>query len=841
MTTTTTKQQPRPTGPGRSMAMPLHLTGLVLAASAFHVPIGYGQTSSYTTLEEIVVTARRREEVLQDIPVAVTALSADYLRVNNISEFESLGYHVPSFRVSTSNGTTNLPNISLRGQRPSEMQMATDPAVPMYFADVVMTPAHGSNLAMYDLESVQVLKGPQGTLFGRNSTGGAVLLTPRRPGDSFGGHIEAELGNHDLIKVEGAVDLPINDALKFRLAGRSIDRDGYQTNVADNALKGKKFWDEDSFGLRLTMDLDLGDLTSTIILSHDENDMLARLPIPLAFNPQGSLGGLYNSVHNGGLGIGGPAVDDAIERQRRRDGMDIETDMLAAESVKNTFFANTTEYRLSDNLSLKNIIGFRKVDTTASNNADGMAVPLLGSITSLSDRVTRNPPESRQDAEQFSEELQLLGTALDDRLDWITGLYWYRMKGSQTTPTQLMGANLDWPAGEAPVPQLAPVWGRAQNGVVQDSPRGDVKNESHAVFGQFSYALNDQWSFSLGARQTWDDRSITARNLTANPVTWQAECGMYGEDGARLPDDACGRRVDKSFSNFTWHTAVDYKPRDGMLFYGSIATGHRSGGFNMRGTDSFTLMPFDEEQVITYELGHKAEWNLGGQARLRTNLAVYLQDYEDIQKAQAILVDGVFGSAIVNAAKAEIKGVEFDVLFAPTANLALSFSWAHVDASYDEWDVQEQIGRDPVTGAPIVIIRDNSDAVFDWLPKSSLTGSIKYTLPLDPRVGDISATASVYWQDDMYTYTEYKRWLDLNWSRLDDIWETRKVDGYAVWNLRLDWRSVHGSGVDIAVYINNVADEEPIVGGNNNLNTLGLATAVLGPPRTFGAAVRWNF
>ena len=238
--------------PGRRAGMCRQLAPLALAvsaASAIYAPPVAAQSGEkqMVELEEVLVTARRREESLQDVPIAITAMSADFLREQNITELNDLAIHVPAMRISQGGPSTNVPIVVLRGQRPSEVTMTVDPAVPLYFAEVVLTPTQGTNLAMYDLANVQVLKGPQGTLFGRNSTGGALLLTPQTPGDEFGGYAEAKLGDYSLYQFEGAVDLPASDTLKFRLAGRSLDRDGYQSNVADNALGGDdKFWDENS-------------------------------------------------------------------------------------------------------------------------------------------------------------------------------------------------------------------------------------------------------------------------------------------------------------------------------------------------------------------------------------------------------------------------------------------------------------------------------------------------------------------------------------------------------------------------------------------------------------------
>ena len=823
----------------------LQWTALALAvASAGMVPNVSAQYSgrNMVELEEVLVTARRREESLQDVPIAITAMSADFLRQQNITELADLATHVPAMGVSTGGTSTNVPIVVLRGQRPSEVTMTVDPAVPLYFAEVVLTPTQGTNLAMYDLSNVQVLKGPQGTLFGRNSTGGAMLLTPQRPGEELGGYAEAKIGDYNLYHFEGAVDLPASDTLKFRLAGRSVDRDGYQSNVADNALRGDdKFWDENSYGLRLTARFTPNDrLSNLTTIAYDENEMLARVSAPQAFNSSAGLGQLFDVVHNGRLNglFGTPVgknVDAALERQRGRDWTEIETDVDATEEIENWFAANTTEFELTDDLRIKNVFGYRDLDYVFSSDVDGTALPMIGARTSITEPVTLNPPLGNIEAEQFSDELQLLGSAFDDKLEWIVGAYWMSMEGSQTFPQQNLGANPAWPTGPSPIPQLALPWLAAQSGWYQDSPAGDVENEAYALFGEGTYTLNEQWSLTLGARQSWDQRTLKATNFALDTTTLRYGCAMRDENGVLLPDNACEREVDEDFDRATWRTALNYSPTEDMLIYGSIATGYRTGGFNGRGTNNFTLQPFEEETVINYELGHKTDWQLGEIASMRTNLAIYLQQYDDIQKTVSgnNPDTGAFETFTTNAAEAEIQGVDFDVLIAPTESLQISVAYAYVDAEYKEWDREI---------APGVII-DYTESPFVYIAEHSLTTSLQYTLPLDASVGEVSLMGSVYWQDDTEASADSWRWDTLGWSQanLDEALASTVIDDYAIWNFRVDWLGVMGSSFDLATFVNNAADEEYVTGGLNVPDSLGWAAANYGPPRTYGASVRYSF
>lgn len=808
-------------------------------------PVGERQL---VALEEVVVTARRREELLQDIPLAVTALSSEFLRDQNITRVEDLGIHVPSLRISSGGTGTNSPLITLRGQRPSTVTITEDPAVPIYFAEVVLTPTQGTNLAMYDLANVQVLKGPQGTLFGRNSTGGALLFTPTRPGEELGGYLETRLGNYDLVHVEGAVDLPASDTLRFRVAGISIDRDGYQDNVANNELRGnEQFWDEDSYGMRVSMDWTPNDrLNNYTTLAYDENDMHNPVPVPLAFNSNAGLGRLTNAVFNGGAArLGGgvpsePEVDEALARQKARNWNEIETDVKGKDKVENLFLANTTEFELTDSLTLKNIFGYRDLDQKSSTDADGTAIPIFGAITSKTLPVTTNPPAGEVTATQYSDELQLLGNAFDDKMDWIAGVYWMNMDGSQTLPTQVLGANPAWPSGPSPVPipDVNQLWYIAQNGFLQDSPNGDAENETYAIFGEANYMFNEQWSVTGGLRQTWDDRKMEVKNFSLDPNTLVYGCAVKDENNQLLPDNACSRKVDESFDELTYRGSVNWNPREDMLVYASVATGYRSGGFNLRGVNNFSLQPFDPETVITYELGHKTDWDLGSLASVRTNLAIYAQEFDDIQKTLSGTNPdtGAFETYTANAAKADINGLEFDVTVAPIESLVIALAYSYVDASYNEWDrIVSENG--------VVSTVDFSNAPFVYIPKNTATASIIYTLPLAESIGEVSFTASAYWQDDMDTNDGAFRWAGLGWTdeNLQESLATVEAEDYTVAHFRVDWGTMMGSNFDAALFINNAFDEEYITGGLSVPDSLGWVAASYGAPRTYGASLRYRF
>lgn len=761
------------------------------------------ESQSLSMLEEVVVTARRREESIQDVPIAVTAMSDDFLRTQSIHQIEDLGTKVPSLRISSAGASANEPLISLRGQRPSESAFNQDLAVAMYFNDIVLAPTQGSNLGMYDLQSLQVLKGPQGTLFGRNSTGGAILLSPKRPGDEFGGYIEVKAGDYGLVGFEGAVDIPINENLQVRLAAHKLDRDGYQENVADNALNGDRYGDEHSEGVRLSINYSNDRFNNLTVLALDENRIAAMVPFSNVSNPSVGLGA--NAQYF-------PGYLDSVNRNIARDDpWKIETDIDSEEYVQNVFASNTSEFEISDNLSVKGILGYRKVTFETATDVDGTALPGWGTPSATAPGgVTFNPTPTELESEFFSAELQLLGSAFEDRLEWIAGAYW-----SETDSTQ------DYKVQQAPF------------GSAHDSGISTAINTSYGVFGEGTYHFTEQWSVTAGARQSWDEREMTVSKWSDLERT---NCTVAALGGGAL--SSCARTVDEDFNAPTWRVSANYTPEIGVLMYASVSTGYRAGGFNTRGNTDDTLVPFEEENVTTYELGHKADWTLAGMP-LRTNTAIYFQDYSDIHHTRSFTDanDKLF-TRTENAGKAEIAGFEVEATLLPTDNLKLSVSYSYTDAKYTE--------KDDLIGGVLV---DTSNNEFPYIPEQSATASAIYTLPVDASVGEMSLMASVYWQDEMTTHPLIKQFDQLpartggTWSpeNVQAMSDYSKEDSYAVWNARFDWRGVMGSNFDVATYINNATNEQYVLGGLNVIDSGGYGAAIYGAPRTIGASVRYSF
>ena len=781
-------------------------------------PVAQDQPGS--GIEEVLVTARRREESAQSVPIAITAMSGDALDSHHINNIEGLTTVVPTLSISQSSGRENSPVYSLRGIRPTEALYGQDPTVAVYFADAVLSPAAGTNLGMYDLASVQVLKGPQGTLFGRNTTGGAILLTPRRPGNSFGADVMVGYGSYGLNETQVGIDMPLSGSFAMRLAGRTVNSEGYQTNVAPGPLQGSKLGGEDTRSARLSA---VWNPTDTIenytVVMYDERHTNGRGMVLKAANPDPSTLNSARCYDGPGNPVTGgapcnvfettdlPSIYDAVERARHRDINDIESDMRQFENLESSGVVNTTSIQLGEQLTLKGIGAYRDFKTAQSIDLDASSNP--GELTAEGDEALHHA----------SYELQLLGTAFDDRLNWVTGLYWYYETGFQNSP------------------------GRVSQGASGSNPfsqYGGVKDTSYSAFAQGSYKLTEDLSLTAGVRMNRDEREMTLKTHT--PTV----CVLRDKQGQPLTLDNCAVTLSDSFSQPTGTVSLDYKLRPGSLVYAASRLGYRSGGFNLRATNPLTYEPYDPETVKDVEFGTKTDWSLGSW-RMRSNADTFYQWYDDIQRTVGVTsTTGVPGSAIQNAAKATVFGIELEQTIAPTRNLSLQLNYAYTHPKYDNWT---EIGSDPIDPNattkeyPVV---DLSKTPFHFTPKHSGSATLSYNLPLGNEIGEFTfATTASYrsgvWINSLQTIQAINR-------TPEDVRPFLQQKAYWLVDLSLGWARVMGSNFDVNAYAKNVTDEEYKVGGIQlyesayaSVSRQGLLTAAYGPPISYGVQLRYRF
>lgn len=750
-------------------------------------PPATGQEQT-TEIDDIIVTARRREERLQDVPIAVTALTPEQLARDNINNVDDLTTEVPGLISvpGTGGGGRAFPSYAIRGQSQQETTMLVDGSVGVYFNEIPVARPQGTNQGLVDIETVEVLKGPQGTLFGRNSTGGAIIVRPNQPVDHFEASVGATVGNLSTRNVEGMINIPLSDTVALRLAGGVFTDDGF---LYDEIL---------SRNINYT-----NYHTYRVSLAFEPTDYFRSTFYYTVFSEDdGGSGGFVNAVNPAGV------FNSTAARTARNYTQTLEQ-MLAAQQARGIYrtasgvpmytivdtqdISNITTFDVSPSIQFKNIMGHRTVDDHVWEDADGLPIPLL-------------PIERIDNFKQFSEEFQILGET--GNLEWIAGLFYFNETG-ENQGISVSGA-IDPGLLEPTSATLYPgaTW-------VNNNQLGD--NTSYAVFAQGTYSLDSMvqgLSLTLGLRQTWDEKEATIRNRTAttcrftrdmdnNPSTPEVNPGLGG----------CSLTSNAKFDALTWNASLDWHVDPDTLLYGAVRRGYRSGGFSARATSELGLRrPYDPEFVTDIELGVKRDWHFNNGAFLRTNLAVYNSDYTNIQRYATDLTVVPTVSFIVNAAEATIRGAEFEWIYRPSHSFEFSGFYSYVDATFDEWIYQG---------------RDNSGYPLARTPKNTFSATARYILPVNEAWADADIALS-YFRTDEY-------------SSADDYTPLQVIPGYELWNLNSQWSNIMGSDVDVIFYVNNLLKEEYVRHYTSVFPSLGYDSLTPGAPQTFGVRFKVDF
>lgn len=736
------------------------------------------QSSSRTTATasedgptDIVVTARRRQENLQNVPISVAVVSADVMRENNISDMVNLQYQAPSLTLFT---FAEDVTISLRGQ--GGFDPGSSPAVVAYVNEVPMPTTSGSNGGafqgggFYDLENIQVLNGPQGTLFGRNTTGGAILFQTRRPTNELEGYVDAAIGNYSSRELEFALNLPVvDDRLLVRVAGRRQVRDGYtRTLGTPSHPNGLDLDDRDNWSGRLSVTLKPFDgvRNDTIVEVYrsDTNNASSQFRY---LTPDGFAAFLYSGL------------DDLVAQQKAlgvRKQLPIGLDPFNKTSRWSV--ANLTSIDLSDSITLRNIFGYFKLSTSNVFDGDGTILPIF-------DYPSAYPvPTQRQ---QFTEEVQVQGTAFNKKLTWVAGAFL-----------------LHEPKPRADL-FLYEVFGGTPFGAVS-SAQGVSADNSKALYAQATYDLSgivDGVKVTAGYRHTWDRRFNMS--LPENAVCQTSK-----------HDPLCFAK----FSSPTWTLALDYQAAPDVLLYATTRRGFRSGGIN---SGAFGTLPrtFPPEYVIDQELGAKSRWSAGGM-RGRTNLAIYHQGYRNIHYSTTYVApDGSAPIITKSGASASIWGAELEGAIYPTEGLELggSLSWINLNftkfaAGLTPDDIAEIEGRKR-----------------DQRPRLKYNLNARYRVSLAGGAGDLVFATNWAWQS---------RSGSVNPPNVPtDPLRIRKAYGWL--NLSARWENVGGAPVDASLFMTNVTNKAVGYGQMTVADSIGISTRHYLEPRMYGLRLRYRF
>lgn len=793
----------------------------VIAALAFGmaaVPHAYAQQgieSGPSGITDIVVTARRKEESLQSVPISVQAFSGELLAERNIQDATDLEKMVPS--LTTYSQARDEVTLSIRGQSSSGASaQGQNPRVTAYFSEVPLQTGDGGGPGrFFDLQNVQILKGPQGTLFGRNSTGGAVLYEPTRPNDEWGGYFAGQLGRFHDREIEGAINVPVHETLAFRFSAKRAKRDGFTTNI----VNGEELDDRNYFGGRASMlftpssnfenytmfdylssntngsSQQIGGYNPNIILGSVPIGGGNVLPIFLAGNrtPMANLQGgdpnaIGDAIASGGFAFfPDPLLLDQLANQEKFGPRISQSGVDGLSKTKAWGITNITTLNVSDDISIKNVFGYRSYKQNSRYDMDGTAAPLLDQVTPDGDWSAN--------LRQISNELQLQGSTLDGKLDFTVGgfLLWQKSPKEQ----RLVQVSIGGPS------------------LILSKP----KERSQAAFGQLTYDLSDVvtegLSVTAGYRYTHDYREVVTSNYR-DPNwkpggTWNMtpqNCGLIG---------GCPTKTTGSFNASSYNFNIDWRVAPQTLVYVTHRKGYRAGGVNPQAYGFGDK--YDPEKVTDFEAGLKTDFTAGGMEG-RLNLAAFLTKLKDAQVSQSRSAQNpnngqfMLVNMIVNAANADIKGLEADLTLVPFEGFDLSASYAYIDGKYKKF-------TDIATGQEL------TDRPFPFLAKHRLTVGARYTIPLSESIGDLSLGAN--WSySSKYTI-----------AVVDDPIGVQK--GFGQLDLRADLHNIDNRDITLGFFVNNVTKALYKIGGVPIYTTLGTTSLLYSEPRTWGIQLRHAF
>lgn len=739
------------------------------------------------TVAEIIVTARRREENLQTVPVSITAFTAEALEQRSLESLSDVASRTPNVIASAgSSGSSSSTSYYIRGIGQFDFVATTDPGVGLYIDGVYFARQTGNNFDLNDVELVEVLKGPQGTLFGKNTIGGAIVVTTRRPSGDTEGFLEVTTGRFNRLDLKGRIEFPlVPDKLAAMVSLARETADGYAERADGQEMSDRDAWlgrasiywtPSDRFDWLLSVD---GSRRREKAAFHTID---ARI-----IETDNSFGGLqaYNAF------IATPAGTPYLNVSASCPSLGPATECTSPYAPTEKYTTQGTGPNRSDldvlgvtsnmrwslgNATLRSITGYRHQHSLVG--WDGDASPLT---------IAHQSPAF--DVDQFSQEFQLLGKAVDDRLDWQLGLYYFHERSLTDYQADFL------------IPGI---------GVTVDNTTKLTTN-SYAAFGQGTFAISDRLSVTGGIRYSVDKKRIRDRSdylaNGSNPPS--STYGNVNDDGTvtYLPLGTIVRDKD-DWADVSPKLSVEYRASPGAFLYASLSKGYKSGSFGGRARAG-TPGPYsyDEETAWTSEVGAKLDL-FGRRARL--NGALFRTVYTDMQLSVTVQ-DGTISNGITqNVGKAVIQGFELEGSAKLSRRTQIDGSIGFTDAEFDEFTT-------PPTGCPTV-----SSCDFELVSRWTANVGAQHAFNLQS-AGTITLRADANYRSKVYFG------LPNN--------EESSQPGYALVNARISYETADGAWQG-SLFVTNLTDKYY---RTSSFFGLGYATVFYGPPRQWGASLRRNF
>ena len=735
--------------------------GLLASAS---LP-AFAQSPTEDGLSDIVVTAERRETKLQNTPIAITALNAEALASQGVQVINDLAATVPNLASTTGPQGSADANFFVRGVGQFDFIVTTESAIGVYVDGVYLGRSVGAMLDSGDIARVEVLRGPQGTLFGRNTLGGAISITSKAPNPAaLAGEFRVTGGSRNRFEADGGLNVPLGGDNALRVYGFARQQDGFATRAFDGVKFGRTERDGIKAALRLQPASNIRiDLAADYSLDRGNpapSVLLAIAPVP--FFPPAAASDIQN-----------PANFYRVFSSNQP-------------SARNRVygFSGTVAVDVGD-ATIKSITAYRNLDSFSTSDPDGTRF-----------RLYDQDVDTAQS--QFSQELQLSGDALDKRLSYLFGGYFFRERAVQEL--RLCFA----PISNSSFVPFGPcnTWTQGNNQLTK----------SYAVFGQTRFKFTENLSATVGGRYTWDEKNLVSNQF----FDFRPDAvGPGGVFGFGLPLALLGQRIvvpivtnlpaNRSFKQFTPKIGLEYRSNGGLLLFASYTKGFRSGGFNGRLiAPQATIPSYKPDTTNAYELGLKSELL---DRKLRLNATVFYEKYRDIQQT---ISDPAVQFRVANAGTAELYGFELEANAAPIRGLRLDLAIGYTHSEFK--NVPVSVG--PINGNKL-----------PFSPEWTLGVGAEYKI----ETGDAgSFTPRLDYRYQAKTY----------FTAFNAPFEQQK--GYGLLGARLTWRDA-ADHYSIAVFGQNLTDEHYYTFGQNALAAQGVAYNYLGRPREFGVTAGVKF
>ncbi len=775
-------------------------------ASSQNQAQGAGAPVGERGFDDIIVTARKVGEASQSLPITISAFNAEQVKQKVILDVRDLQTVTPGLTISN-NQTGGTPVFAIRG---TATELGIDGGVALYLNDVPIMNAIGLSTQFYDISTVEVLKGPQGTQFGTNTTGGTLTVRTNLPSADVEGYVKAGYGNYNRREAEGMINLPVNDVLGFRFAGNWIKRDGYVRNPIAAGGAPDRFANENRYSLRGTMQLASGPVDSVLIVDYFHRNEAPSGTIPTDFGP------------DAGFGIDLRALG---ERVGNRKTMYVGAD---PSGLPRQYYGRAKlfgiEHRVNidvtDNFKVRNVLGWRKDVIGFSEDTSGLT---LTQVNIYKDIKTS----------QWTDDITFSYSALDNR--WRTSVGGFFLLNDKK---EGINANV----GQSLF--LSGAFGFSLPLVIDIHNFERKKFTSKAVYANTEFDITDSLSVAGGFRYNWDRISseVSASQVSGVLPSFgpnyfpdaQTPCAtaalLFYQD---RDFGACLGRRGRGFRAPSWNVAVTNKFGPRVLGYAKVSHGYLSGGTN------FTIreLPFFQPETTTMmEAGLKADWSIATRP-IRTNIALYRGKTKDKQVfVNANYDDGFAAYGVINAARQSVWGIDLDVRFSPFQGLTLDAGYNYIKSKFDKFVIPGLGGNaDGKTGATLVTPTDLSGATPAQTPKHQLNVAASYEWPIASTAGKVTTTVSGYYTSKI---TQTNVFSDYN-ARFGERFN--QVPGYFTANASLNWNQVMGSPLSVQLWVRNLFDKNYLTSRNVQFQAWGYSTATFGAPRTYGINAEYRF